>query len=325
LHWLRGLQHVCGRGGASGRVEFRHPPAATLPCRGRGLDFSVGAGVGRYLCRGGGVFIVRVGRGIAAVFVCGAPDVARNLKDGLLVRGAKGEGGAGLAEAGDAIAVLALEAAELLDELALGEVELEAAAHVLVEGVGVVLVRRERRAARGGELSEAAEDHDLVLLGPEALEQRPPLPAVAGGHRAAAAPGRRDRVGQAGGGGSGGVGEARIGGVEEVGAGEVAVFRIAATAIRVGEGDAGGGRRFVAGGRHWIGNGIWKGLEVRLRDLREFRSTGVWISSGFPHLGGRRKSLITVQSRALTFSYLHCWVIACLPFCMKLQRSTFLF
>jgi len=167
------------------------------------------------------------------VFICGAPDVARDLKDGLLVRGAEGEGGAGLAEAGDAIAVLALEAAELLDELALGEVELQAAAHVLVERVGVVLVRRERRAARGGELGEAAEDHNLVLLGPEALEQGPPLPAVAGGDRAAAAPAGRDRVGQAGGGGGGGVGEVRIGGVEEVSAGEVSVFRIAAAAAAI--------------------------------------------------------------------------------------------
>jgi hypothetical protein len=43
--------------------------------------------------------------------------------------------------------------------------------------------------------------------------------------------------------------------------GEVAVFRIAAAAaVCVGEGEAGGGRRVVAGGRPWIGDGIWKGF-----------------------------------------------------------------
>jgi hypothetical protein len=137
---------------------------------------------------------------------------------------------AGVAQARDAVAVLALEAAELLDELALGEVELEAAAHVLVERVGVVLVRRERRAAGGRELREAAEDHDLVLLGPESLEQGAPLAAVAGGDRPAAAAASRDGVGM----------------------GEVAVFGVA-TAVRVREGDAAaGGRRVAAGRGHWI-------------------------------------------------------------------------
>lgn len=42
-------------------------------------------------CSGHHVFVVRASSGIAAVLVCRAPDVARDLKDGLLVWGAEGE------------------------------------------------------------------------------------------------------------------------------------------------------------------------------------------------------------------------------------------
>jgi hypothetical protein len=58
--------------------------------------------------------------GVAAVLVRGeAPDGAGDLEDGLLVQGVEGEGGPGDAEVVHTVAVLALEAAELLDELAL--------------------------------------------------------------------------------------------------------------------------------------------------------------------------------------------------------------
>jgi hypothetical protein len=58
--------------------------------------------------------------GVAAVLVRGeAPDGAGDLEDGLFVQGVEGEGGPGDAEVVHAVAVLALEAAELLDELAL--------------------------------------------------------------------------------------------------------------------------------------------------------------------------------------------------------------
>jgi hypothetical protein len=80
------------------------------------------------------------------------------------LRGAEVEVGPSDAEAVDAVAVLALEAAELLDEVALGEARLGVAAHVLVEGGGVVLVGREGRAALRRELGEPAQDHDLVLV-----------------------------------------------------------------------------------------------------------------------------------------------------------------
>ena len=206
------------------------------------------------------------------MLVGGAPDVARDLEDGLLVRRAEGEGAAGSPEAGDAVAVLALEAAELLDELALGEAELEAAAHVLVEGVGVVLVRRERRAARRGELREPAEDHDLVLLRPQPLEQRPPLAAAGGGADASHAPAPAPRSGWSshgggGGGGGGRVGEGGVGGVDEGGVGEVAVVGVVIH-VGVGEGD-GGGRRVAAGGEHLELDRGGNGIRVpRLRDLR---------------------------------------------------------
>ena len=49
------------------------------------------------------------------MFICGAPDVARDLKDGLLVRGAEGEAGPSDVEVLDALVVLALEEADFLD------------------------------------------------------------------------------------------------------------------------------------------------------------------------------------------------------------------
>jgi hypothetical protein len=103
--------------------------------------------------------------GVTTVVVGGrAPDGTGDLEDGLLLRGAEVEVGPSDAEAVDAVAVLALEAAELLDEVALGEARLGVAAHVLVEGGGVVLVGREGRAALRRELGEPAQDHDLVLV-----------------------------------------------------------------------------------------------------------------------------------------------------------------
>jgi hypothetical protein len=66
----------------------------------------------------------------------------------------------------------------------------KAAAHVLVEGGGVVLVGREGRAALRCELGKPAQDHDLDLVRPQALEQRPPL--------ASWGPGGEGRVGVGG-------------------------------------------------------------------------------------------------------------------------------
>ena len=103
----------------------------------------------------------------------GAPDVSRDVVDGALVRAPEGEGAALREHAVGADAVLLLEASQLLDELVLGEVEGELAADLLVEGPRVVLVRREGGAPAGGELQEAAQDEQLLLVRPQPLEQPP--------------------------------------------------------------------------------------------------------------------------------------------------------
>ena len=205
--------------------------------------------------------------GVAAVLVGGwAPDGAGDLEDGLLVRGAEGESGAGDAEALDAVAVLALEPADLLDELVLGEAGVEAAAHVLVEGGGVVLVRREGGAPLRRELGEGAQDHDLVLVRPQALEQRAPLPG----------PGpATGRGGRCCGGGDGGGGEDRVGVWVD---GEVEVVGVA-VAVRVGVREGGGHHGSGGGGVVDGGDRIGSGRGV---DRLE---SGARVGGGFCWIG----------------------------------------
>jgi hypothetical protein len=233
--------------------------AAARPGRG-GLD---GVPVDPGCSGDGEAVVVALVVGVAAVLVGGgAPDGAGDLEDGLLVRGAEGEVGPGDAEAVDAVAVLALEAAELLDELALGEARLEAAAHVLVEGGGVVLVGREGGAALRRELGERAQDHDLVLVGPQPLEQRPPL----AGPRAAA--GARRSPG--GGGGEGGVGVGVGGEVDVVGV---------AVAVGVGVGEGGGDHGAGAGGGGVVDHGEHGVRSDRRRGWARVESGGLGLGT----------------------------------------------
>ena len=153
-------------------------PASPAPRSGRGRGRAPSAAI---LHRSGGhgvdvVLVGGVGRAAAAAFSAperGAPDVARDVVDGALVRAPERERGALRRDARGADAVLLLEAAQLLDELALGEVEGEAAADLLVEGARVVLVRRERGAPARREVEEAAQDEELLLVRPQPLEQTP--------------------------------------------------------------------------------------------------------------------------------------------------------
>uniref|UniRef100_A0A8R7TUI4 Uncharacterized protein n=1 Tax=Triticum urartu TaxID=4572 RepID=A0A8R7TUI4_TRIUA len=150
----------------------RRASAATLLDRSRRLRDG-GSRCGGCCCSGVDVVLVR-GVAPGAVALEGrAPDVARDVVDGALVRALEGEGGALRGDAGGADAVLLLEAAQLLDELVLGEVEGELAADLLVEGPRVVLVRREGGAPARRELEEPAQDEQLLLVRPQPLEQPP--------------------------------------------------------------------------------------------------------------------------------------------------------
>lgn len=99
--------------------------------------------------------------------------MARDVVDGALVRALEGEGAALGDHAVGADAVLLLEAAQLLDELVLGELEGQLMPDLLVEGDRVVLVRRERGAPPRRELQEPAQDEQLLLVRPQPLEQPP--------------------------------------------------------------------------------------------------------------------------------------------------------
>lgn len=101
-----------------------------------------------------------------------APDFGRDFEGGLLVRALERILLAG-AEFTDNIPVLLLEAAQLLNELILIEIQLEFAPDLVVEGGGVVVVLRRAvwAAALGGVVEEALQQLNFVLVGPEALEQ----------------------------------------------------------------------------------------------------------------------------------------------------------
>ena len=161
------VQHQRGRGRQCWRLQLlRRPPphaaASPAPRRGRGRAPAAAAILHRVRqCGGGGVDVVLIGGvaggGALAAPERGAPDVARDVVDGALVRTPERERGALRRHARRADAVLLLEAAQLLDELALGEVEGEAAADLLVEGARVVLVRRERGAPARREVERSEE------------------------------------------------------------------------------------------------------------------------------------------------------------------------
>lgn len=79
------------------------------------------------------------------------------------------------AEFTDDVTVLLLEAAQLLDELVLIEIQLEFAPDLVVERRRVVVVLRGAvgAAALGGVVEKTLQQLNLVLVGPQALEQLP--------------------------------------------------------------------------------------------------------------------------------------------------------
>lgn len=101
------------------------------------------------------------------------PDLTRDLEGGPVVGALEGDVLAG-ADLVDDVAVLLLKATELLDELVLVEIELELGLDLVVEEGGVLMAGASGdtgAAALGGEFEEALEELDLVLVGPEALEE----------------------------------------------------------------------------------------------------------------------------------------------------------
>lgn len=100
----------------------------------------------------------------------GGPYLTGDLEGGLLVGALEGEvlGGADPVEG---VAILLLEAAKLLNQLVLVEVDLELVFYLVVEGGGVVVMVVGESRALAGEFQKALEELDLVIVGPEALEE----------------------------------------------------------------------------------------------------------------------------------------------------------
>lgn len=108
-----------------------------------------------------------------------APDLARNVVGGAIV-GAFKDGSPAGSNSGGGVAILLLEAAKLLDDLVLVEVELQPRADLVEEGTGVVLIVGVRSPPPGRELVESLQHLYFVGVSPELLKHATRLLGGAG-------------------------------------------------------------------------------------------------------------------------------------------------
>jgi len=108
-------------------------------------------------------------QGIFADWSHAAPDLARDFEGCLIVCALEGEflAGANLVED---VSVLLLKPSDLLHQLVLVEIELEFRLDLVVKQSGVVVVRG---SSLRGVVQEPLKELDLVLVGPQPLEQPP--------------------------------------------------------------------------------------------------------------------------------------------------------